>query len=593
MTFHFPTLKPLPTVLLLGLLLTLPALAQEGNLFFDTVDVAVVNLEVLVNDAEGLPVTDLREEDFEILVDGNPVDITNFFMVRNREATLVEDEAPDPGMAGVTPTPETTRLNLVVFVDDLNMRPENRNLIFRRLRSFLTEKLDPRDRVMLVSQNDRVRVTEGFTNDTQALLAALDEMEKVASRHLQTETEMRRVLRRLQGANLTQQGGGLDSTNFLEATLTAEQLAQSIRVLIDQRYQKVAASVDSLKRFTASLAGMEGRKAVLYVSDGLPTQPGESLAQAWINKYESWIYSEDAQDVLDELRDMGRISTSRQFDASRILRELVEEASANRVAFYPISNGSRIWGAAASAEYGGSGTSDGRGAFSQDVAALENINLDRSLLQMAEGTGGVAFTRSTNIDGLMERMVQDYSSFYSLGYTPEGGGDDAFHKVQIKVNRPDVEVRHFKGVRKKEALANLQDLTLSALHYGLVDNTLEIELEPGEITPAEAKGRFRQTVLVKIAFGKLLLLPEEENQTGRVTLFVTVRDEKTGGLSPFQRIELPIKIPNANILEALGQTAAYPLELELEGGTKRLAIGARDHLSRTDATVDLVLELGS
>jgi hypothetical protein len=74
---------------------------------------------------------------------------------------------------------------------------------------------------------------------------------------------------------------------------------------------------------------------------------------------------------------------------------------------------------------------------------------------------------------------------------------------------------------------------------------------------------------------------------------VTVRDEKTGGLSPFQRIELPIKIPNANILNALGQTAAYPLELELKAGDKLLAIGARDHLSRTDATVSLKLKLGS
>ena len=49
------------------------------------------------------------------------------------------------------------------------------------------------------------------------------------------------------------------------------------------------------------------------------------------------------------------------------------------------------------------------------------------------------------------------------------------------------------------------------------------------------------------------------------------------------------------MLEVLPQVAAYPLELSMPEGEKRLAIGVRDHLAQTEATVkyDLVVERGA
>ncbi len=74
---------------------------------------------------------------------------------------------------------------------------------------------------------------------------------------------------------------------------------------------------------------------------------------------------------------------------------------------------------------------------------------------------------------------------------------------------------------------------------------------------------------------------------------MVVRDDKKGGVSSPQRVDLPIEIPNGKILEALSQVATYPLELDMKRGHKRISIGVRDHLANVDSTVNLDLEVGN
>ena len=57
------------------------AAAQEAPStdFYETVEVNVVNVEVYVTDKKGNPVTGLTRDDFEILEDGEPIEISNFY----------------------------------------------------------------------------------------------------------------------------------------------------------------------------------------------------------------------------------------------------------------------------------------------------------------------------------------------------------------------------------------------------------------------------------------------------------------------------------------------------------------------------------
>lgn len=576
--------------LLLGLVVlsgTFASAQEDASLFFDAVDVFVVNVEVIVTDSDGQPITGLSREDFEVFEDGELVDVANFFAVEGRQALLPgEDRGLAPELA---PTPETQRLNLVVFVDNLNMRPENRNLIFGKLREHLEQGLDARDRVMLVSMNDSVKVVQTFTNDRESLLGTLEQLEKKTGAHMRTDAQQRVLLRKLQSAKLPI-FDPMDPGPFETAEFDARQLATELRLLAEARFQKVQRTVGTLGQFTDSLAGMRGRKAILYVSDGLPLRGADSLSQAWVNKFETWITTEDA-DLRRELQELLLLGGSTRFDASRRFEELVVHASANQVAFYPISNGGRTARSRVSAEFEGGGATNGNGPMSQDVLALEASSQNASLLILAEGTGGVAFTNTTNIGGLLDRMGDDFSTFYSLGYTPIRAPDSEFHKVEIKVKRADAKVRHLKGYRQKDPAAHLEDLTLSALHYDLEDNQLEVRLDPGEQVPLKGN-RFTVPVLVKIPFEKLLLVPHEEFHKARVSIYVVARNEKNGGVSPVRRIEVPIEIPNGQMLEALSQVATYPLQLEMKRGHQRISVGVRDDLANIDSTINIDINVG-
>ncbi len=579
---------------ILILTLALPLCGQEDpGLFFDTVDVYVVNVEVVVTDKDGNPATGLTRDDFEILEDGQPVELSNFFAVEGRQG-VIAGTAQD-----AAPTPETKRLNLVVFIDNLNMRPEGRNAIFKDLRSYLADNLDSRDRVMLVAMGDSVKVAQSFTNDHDLLFGTLDRLEMQAGAHLRFETQRSMTMRRLQRATLPSNSadsgdlGGAQMRNFEGAQDEARNLATDVINLAEMRLQTVRASVGAIGQFTESLAGMPGRKAVLYVSDGLPVRPAESMGQAWLNKFSDWITAQNARGLSSVQMEMNRLVGSSRYSAARQLDELGEVASANGVAFYPISGGNSLTrsGGAVSAEFGGAATATGAGAYSQNVVALESQSLESSLLRLAEKTGGIAFTRTTNISGLLERMVHDFDSFYSLGYSPPHAADDEFHEIEVKVKRPGLKVRHFEGYREKDPMANLQDLTLSALHYDLEDNQLEVRLEAGEQVHGKGE-RYVVSLQVKIPFQKLLLVPQEEFHSAQVSLFVIVREEKSGNVSPFRRIDLPVKIPNAQILQALTQAAAYPLQLEMKRGRQRISIGVRDHLANVDSTINLDLTVG-
>ncbi|NJL28874.1 MAG: VWA domain-containing protein [Thermoanaerobaculia bacterium] len=567
--------------------------AAQDDLFFDTVEVNVVNVEVIVTDRDGVPIPDLGPDDFELLEDGQPVKLSNFFAVEGRETvrSLIGERKADDAASG----PETQQLNLIVYIDDFNLTPQNRTPILKNLRKYLAADFDPRDQVMLVTFNGDVEIAQPFTNDLELLNAAIDKIEERLGRSAVFNAERGRILAAIDNARLFGEGNGgqplqrstgpVNVNDAAETELTARALTQEIRNFSEESYRRTRQTLRSLETFTDSLAGMRGRKAILYVSDGMSLRPSDSLVEAWLDKFERWVLNNGKTEIMRNLTTL----SSTELDTTRDFEALVAQASANRVAFYPLSNAGRAT-SRISAQFSGSSVYNSS-AGSPRPGDSEAFLTESSLLTLAEGTGGLAFTRSTNIGGLLDRMTGDFTTFYSLGYTPPADREAGFHSVAVKVRRDGAKVRHLKGYRQKDPLENLQDLALSAASTGLEDNELGVRLTPGEQTKSKGD-RFQVQVMVQIPFEKLLLLPEAEHHSGRVTVYVVVRDLERSGISVPQRIELPIQIPNSRILEALGQVAAYPLQLDIEKGRKRISLGVRDNLARVDSTVSVELEVG-
>ncbi len=364
------------------------------------------------------------------------------------------------------------------------------------------------------------------------------------------------------------------------AASEAEGVLGAIEAYSEQQYNQALLSAQALESFVEALAGLPGRKALLYVSGGLARNPGEALYYAWENKFQSYARGLGVNVTQD----------SRRLDITPELNRLIRHANANRVTFYSIGAGrSGRAGGAVSAEEGSfdlaaMGTAGGGRNWTAGLDSIDSANLGSTLQEMAAATGGLSMTSSRNYGALLADMNRDLVSYYSLGYTPDREPDARNHRIRVRVRgRADLQVRHREHYRERTREEIMSGRTRSAVLLGSRENPLEVAMEFGNVA-ADEKKRFLVPVMVKVPLGKLVLVPQEEVHVGRIGIFVCARDGK-GRTSPVQSIDVPIRIPNNQLLTALGQVAGYRMVLEMRASGHEVAVGVRDELGRVESTV--------
>lgn len=556
--------------LVLVLALAVPATPQEDEYtFFETLDVEVVNVEVIVTGPDGEPVENLRREDFELTEDGEPLEITNFY-------TVAVDEPAEPAAAGqeattvqvTPPRPADQDLHLAVFVDGTTLEPINRRRVFVAVREFFEQQAVRPTNLILASYDGSLEVNSLGKVDAAQLDSHLDALERVATRGATGEMSRRGILGQLDRASLDPERAESEAENILGA----------IQAFAGQQYGQTRQSTRALEGFVEALAGMPGRKALLYVSGGLPRNPGEALYYAWDNKFGTYA------------RGLGVNVTqeARRFDTTPELNSLIRHANANRVTFYSVGAGrSGQGGGAVSAEEGSfdlaaMGSSGGGRNWTAGLASIDNANMGSSLQEMAAATGGLSMTNSRNFGKLFANMNRDLGSYYSLGYTPDRERDGKNHRIKVSVKGSNYNVRHREHYRERTREEIMNGRTRSALLLGSHENPLEVAMEFGQMT--EEKGSLLVPVMVKVPLGKLVLVPQDEVHVGRIGIFICARDSK-GRSSPVQSIDVPIRIPNDQLLTALGQVAGYRMTLLMRPEEHSVAVGVRDELGRVESTV--------
>ncbi len=522
--------------------------ASPQDFFFDTTHVNVVNAEVYVTDRKGNRVTGLTRDDFEIYESGERMEITNFFAVEDGRPVRTPGEprvgeAPDDPLLADLALPtlrEDQRLHLVVYVDNFNLRPTSRNRVMRRMRRFLREKITPQDRVMVVSYDRSLHVRQPFTADINLISEALLEVEELTGNRVNRDAERREALEQI-----TEESR--DSTDAL-------QQAQSFADLV---YTEMDFTLTALENQVDTLSGVVGRKAILYVSDGIPLVPAEDLFIAVEQKYN---------------RSSARVHAFSYSYANRY-RDIVHRANASGMTFYTLDAGGLKAHETIGADF--AGTSDGGMAF---VDSVRSSNLQAPLTILAEDTGGKSIINTNAVEAGLGKIAEDFRNYYSLGYQPPHNGSGRYYKIEVKVKRKGLEVRHRNGYRDKTPEARLTDGTVSALYYGFEFNPLTADVEFGATTRGSDR-HFLLPVTVQIPLGKLTLAEQQSHYIGRFRLSVVVMDEN-GRVSPVQQPDpVTVSIPRAAIEQARGQHFAYEIGLNVRKGLVRVALGIRDELS--------------
>ena len=212
----------------------------------------MTNVEVFVTDSKGNRVSGLTRDDFELRQDGVPQKITNFYAVSGGKVLLedgkvlaVEDSATQEDL------PVEVKARYLIFIDNLNITAQNRNRMFKSLKLWVAQTVGHNAEAMIVTWNRSLKVRRKFTTEGSDIVALLEKIELETGGGSSVSSDRVDALHRIDDA----QSAG-------EATQIAIQYAQAYR-------NDLIFSVNALKDTVNGLAGVAGRKILIYVSEGL------------------------------------------------------------------------------------------------------------------------------------------------------------------------------------------------------------------------------------------------------------------------------------------------------------------------------------
>lgn len=511
----------------------------------ENIDVRVINVDVVVTDKRGNPITGLKAEDFEIFENGVPKPVSNFYEVESGRPKLEAFEkdaaAPAPEKEEI---PDKLKRRIIFYVDNLTLSPFNRNRVFEQTKAFVKQVMRPGDEAMIATYNRSMKVRVPFTRDISQIESILQTMATESGLGIANKSERKSTEDRIR-----------ESQSYDEAIAIARQYAASIEHDLRQ-------SVSSLNALMSTLAGVEGKKVLVLTSEGFPIQPGREMFYFIDEQAREKGWSNATSTMLESMT----------FDSADEIQKVAKTANANGITVYTIHAAGLSGGMEMSAEYSR--------PVSSNVSQAALSNTTESMQLIAQMTGGLASVNSNNFAGAFERIQKDLDSYYSLGYRAGTERVDRQRYLQVKVKNKDYRVRSRQTFVEKSMFAEMSDRVVANLLYRGKDNDLAILARIGQPIPVE-DGMFRIPVDVQIPMESLTLMPQGDTEVvGGFDVYVVVAN-KDNDMSDVARKQHQIRLPAIDVAKIKGKFYTYTLDLLVERGLNKISIGVVDQISNT------------
>lgn len=502
----------------------------------ESVDVSVTSVDVIVTDSKGNRVPGLTAEDFELKQDGVPQKITNFFAVAGGKVLLEDGKTvPLDSQEAAAEVPRDLKSRYVFYIDNQNIQPMNRNRMFRRLKEFIPQVIGPSAEGMVISYSRSLKVRQKLTSDPKEILNAIENIELDTGGGTTTAGERRDAVERINQSKSSQ-----------EAISIARSYAQSYK-------NDLEFTIDAMKETLDSMAGLQGRKNFLYVSEGLPASAGYELFEAIREKF---------QDTA---------ATMEQFDFDMNLKylKIIQSANANGITIYTLDATGLSTSDLMSAD---SRTTDVR---INDFSARQNMQ--GPIRMLAEQTGGTATVNTNDWKVALDQIAADFSNFYSLGYRSARGAADRPHRLEVSVKKKGLTVRTRTSYVEKSVETRTAEAVVSSLSYPRADNPLQANLSLGEAKPYDREN-YSLPVRIAVPIGKLGLVPSGDRYEGQFFVYFVVRDA-AGNQSDLQIQRQPVSVPAKEFEAAQRKDFYYDATLLVVPGGQKLSVGVRDAVS--------------
>jgi len=525
-----------------------PKPANDIPMLTETLDVRVINVDVVVTDKKGNVITGLKKDDFEVFENGVPKPISNFYAVEGGRPTDVEPDTvaakPVPLPVRKDELPDNLKRRIIFYVDNLSMAPFNRNRVFASMKEFVKSTMRRGDEAMIATFNRSMKVRVPFTRDPIQIEQMLDSIAGESAMGTTNASERQSVQDRIK-----------DTNDYNEAVSTARSYAQSVEHDLRQ-------SAESLNGLMTTLAGVEGKKILVLASEGFPMQPGREMFQ-YIDEVaneKGWQFG-------------GTILEGMTFDSSSLIQSIARTANANGITMYTIHAGGLTGGSEMSAEHAG--------PTPVSVSQAIISNTTDSMRLMADMTGGVASIQTNNFAQAFRNIQRDLDAYYSLGYRASTERVDRQRSLNVRVKNKNYVARSRQTFVEKSAYAEMNDKVIANLLYRTKQNDLKILVRTGAPAAAD-EDLYKVPVDIQIPMDSLTLLPQGEKEyVGGFDIYVAVAN-KDGDMSDVSRKTHELRVPATDMERAKGKYYTYSVELLMEKGLNKISIGVVDNISNVN-----------
>ena len=410
----------------------------------------LVQIDALVTDKNGRQITDLQPEEFEVFQDGRVQKVTNVSYISTRPPTTTT-EAPTtkPGVVAkstappvppVSLRPDQVRRTIALIVDDLGLSFVSTAFVRRTLTKYINEQMQPGDLVAIIRTSAGAGALQQFTADKRQLLAAVDQVRwypmgrgTIAAFAPIQPNAVAQAANTLGGSS----GGDRAAADARQLSEKTESQQEDLGQLREEAF--AVGTLGAVNYVVGGLEKLPGRKTVVLLSDGFKLFTGIKQGfRLQSNSDQPGINDRDAP------------SLTPNTGILEALRKLTDAANRASVVIY---------------------TMDTRGLETVSLTAEDNVSdksadrieeqlLDRrqefvdtqaGLAYLARLTGGLAIQNENDLNRGLQRVLDDQAGYYLIGYRPDESTFDPktgradFHKIVVRVNRPDARVRSRSG----------------------------------------------------------------------------------------------------------------------------------------------------
>jgi VWFA-related protein len=507
--------------------------------------------------------------------DGNPVSglgIADFRVFESqRQMEIVEVVELGAGSKNDAQAP----VSVTVLFDLQSLQKRNRKRVLPEIKTFVNRCAEAGVPVLVAVHDRSLTVVQPFTVSPNELTQALEKVAELKTRGERVVGRKRALKRDITSAELIHVSTPIDGGSSTASSSTEDSLQvrsdlylNQLESLRQEELDRVRLGLASLEEALRALAGVGGRKHVLWIGEGLPLRPGFDLYPSFYSKFSRW------GDELALLRPEQWIA---QVDLGSSFRFVAARAqyAATSVSFLDVADRDRE---ASSSDFFIRDTetftvSSRTGEMAATGYSLaDDLNAADGARLLAESTGGRAVSGCTPPELL--------SPCYGLTYrsAAQPGGEP----MQVRVETADagLELRHPANAIVRSPADALIDATFAHLMLDrkTTDFSFTVELGASE---AREDGRQVQTVSLLLPAPGLQL---EESGDGKVAgrVLVALQQEGQDGVMPAQLVPLNIAIP----VDRMGDNAVAKASVRLlmSADAKRLAVGVRDEGAGTVAT---------